>query len=68
MASKKMNPATRAACRARKSDCLAAVGCENSKPLPELQELRTRFLARRFAISPDLAILLATLALGEVSA
>jgi hypothetical protein len=68
MTSKKLNPATRAACRARKSDCLAAVRSENSKPLPDLQELRTRFLARRFAISPDLAILLATLALGEVSA
>jgi hypothetical protein len=30
--------------------------------------LRALFLARRFAVSPDFAILLASLALGEVHA
>ncbi len=68
MKPKKMNPVTLAACRARNSISLSVGSSENSKPLPELQELRAHFLARRFAISPDLAMLLATLALGEVRA
>ena len=41
---------------------------EYSKDRPELQELRAQFLVRMFAISPDLAMLLATLALGEARA
>jgi hypothetical protein len=68
MAQKQANPVTLAADRARKSDCLAVGKPDYSDPLPQLQELRAHFLARRFAISPDLAMLLATLALGEVRA
>jgi hypothetical protein len=69
MASKKMKPPAAAdAERLRNTITATAIGSEHSKPLPDLQELRTRFLARRFAISPDLAILIATLALGEVQA
>jgi hypothetical protein len=41
---------------------------ENSKS-PELpQALRLAWLRRRFDVSPELAIMLATLALGEVQA
>jgi hypothetical protein len=69
MKSEKKNPATLAASRARNSDCLAALNkTDNSNHLPQLQQLRAHFLARRFAVSPDLAVLIATLALGEVSA
>jgi hypothetical protein len=61
---KEKSPATLAADRARKSEC----SYDNSNPSHGLQELRARFIARRLAISPDLAILIATIALGEVRA
>jgi hypothetical protein len=68
MASKKLNPATLAAGGARNLITVTAIGSENSAPSIETQHRRALWLARRFAISPDLAILLATLALGEVNA
>jgi hypothetical protein len=49
--------------------CLGAWnGSESNAAAFDLQQLRAHFLARRFAISPDMATLLATLALGEVRA
>ncbi|MGO9773937.1 MAG: hypothetical protein ACLPSW_31185 [Roseiarcus sp.] len=41
---------------------------ENNQPHAKMQDFRAIWLARRFAISPDMAMLLATLALGEVRA
>ena len=68
MASKRESPATRVACRARKCFAVAAIVSENRTTDSNLQEHRAAWLARRFAISPDLAILLASLALGEARA
>ena len=63
MTQKRANPAPLAADRARKPNCVSDYSDQNR----QLQELRVRFLARRFDISPDLAILIATIAMGEVS-
>jgi len=67
MASKTGNPPLDGEGRARNVFSLAANGSENKSTALDLQERRAVWLARRFAISPDLAILLATLALGEVA-
>jgi hypothetical protein len=62
MAHKRANPA---AGDDRARDMISAANNpENSNPNHRLQELRARFIARRFSVPPDVAILLATLALG----
>jgi hypothetical protein len=47
---------------------VAAIGSENSKPLPNLQELRARFLARRYRLDPTIALAIAALAFAEEGA
>lgn len=49
----------------RKSDCLAAVRSVNSTGPFDPQIFRVAFLARRYAIPPAAARLVAELALGE---
>ena len=50
-----------------KMQSLAACTFEDSSPLLTLQAFRIAWIARRFAVSPDTAILIASLALGEVT-
>ena len=64
MASKRVNPATLAACRARKSNCVSDYSDQNR----QLQELRARFLARRYRLDPTIALAIAALAFAEEGA
>jgi hypothetical protein len=63
MAQKIENPATLETCRARNT--ITTIGSDNSDPHAIRQDFRAIWIARRFAISPDMAILIAVLALGE---
>jgi hypothetical protein len=61
-----MNPAAHGgASRARKSDCLAAVGSENNRYYLDLQAFRARHLARRYRLAATAAGLVAGLHFGE---
>jgi len=66
MAQKRANPAA-GGDRARKSISLVGNFENNAPPSPK-QDFRALWLARRFDVSPDLAVLILTLALGEVRA
>jgi hypothetical protein len=66
MVSKKMNPATRAAGRARNCFAVAAIGSENKSPTPNLQDHRAQWLARRFRLSLSASAAVAALHFGEV--
>jgi len=67
MASKRVNPATRAAGRARNCFAVAAIGSENKSPAPNLQDHRAQWLARRFRLSLSTAAAVAALHFGEVA-
>jgi hypothetical protein len=66
MASKRVNPATRAAGRARNCFAVAAIGSENKSTTPNLQDQRAQWLARRFHLSLSTAAAVADLHFGEV--
>ena len=66
MASKRVNPATLAACRARNCLAVAAIGSENKSTTPNLQDRRAVWLARRFNLSLSTAAAVAALHFGEV--
>jgi hypothetical protein len=66
MASKRVNPATRAASRARNCFAVAAIGSDNKSTTPNLQEHRAAWLARRFRLSLTMAAAVADLHFGEV--
>jgi hypothetical protein len=70
MTSKKMNPATLAACRARNvfSGLAALNNSEDNAPNLETQDRRTVWLARRFNLSLSTAAAVAALHFGEVRA
>jgi hypothetical protein len=65
MSSKRVNPATQAACRARKSDCLAAVVSEDKSTTPNLQDHRAQWLVRRFRLPLSMAAAVAGLAFPQ---
>ena len=66
---KKENPATRAACRVPNSLKLTAVNVsENSPYQPEIQELRTAWLARRSGLPLSIAAALAPLVFNTEAA
>ena len=66
MASKRVNPATRAAGRARNCFAVAAIGFENKSTTPNLQDRRAAWLARQFNLSLSTAAAVAALHFGEV--
>ena len=66
MASKRVNPATRAAGRARNCFAVAAIASENKSTTPNLQDHRAQWLARRFRLSIAMAEAVAALHFGEV--
>jgi hypothetical protein len=66
MASKRVNPATRAAGRALNCFAVAAIGSENKSTTPNLQDHRAQWLARRFHLSLSTAAAVAALHFGEV--
>jgi hypothetical protein len=68
MASKKMNPASGAADRARDLITATAICSKNNAPKPEIQDHRAAWLARRFRLSLAMAEAVATLHFGEVRA
>jgi hypothetical protein len=65
MASKRVNPATRAACRARNAITATAIGSENKSTTPNLQDHRAQWLARRHALPLPMAHAIAGLAFPE---
>jgi hypothetical protein len=68
MASKRVNPATLAACRARNAITATAIGSENKSTTPNLQDHRAQWLARRFRLPLSTAAAVAALHFGEVRA
>lgn len=71
MPQKKLNPVPQGSAGRVPKEFICVTAMNASEPTRsplDLQTLRASWIARRCAVSPDLAVFIASLALGEVSA